>query len=158
MQKKPWYYEKRVGRHGFFPPRLSVIFFRCQCKNCRNEAGENIEPPENESQEKKSTHAGRLNRIADTQFYENLGIPIVQPRWKFEETLLLFFLLDREVLEYDLESSNIKEIQKRYNVIAGMEELSEHTLNKKSIKQIHGKISNMLKYVGTYNRLFPCNK
>ena len=135
-----------------------LILFRCRCKDCHNEAGENIDQPENEGLENKSTHAGRLTRIADIQFYENLGIPIVQPRWKIEETLLLFFLLDREVLEYDLEAPNIKEIQKRYNVIAGMEELSQHTLNQKTIRQIHGKISNMLKYVGTYNRLFPCNK
>ena len=124
--------------------------FRCICKNCRNtQFGQNIYGLElAKDEEDLAGYHGSMPRTKDADFYANLGIQIVKPRWKFEETLLLFLLLDRKVID----SSNATILQTEFNCIVTLKELSNHNLNKKSVKQIESKIMNMLTYVNIYDR------
>ena len=135
-------------------PQKYVFFglFRCACKDCVNRFGNLDRLEEKGSDEDEPSYANRLTRVADADFYKNLGLTIIKRRWSKEETMLLFLLLNRQVSKEDNTPSNVARIRKRFNVIVNLQELSQHLLDKKSLGQIRGKIINMVKYVGMYNR------
>ena len=88
--------------------------------------------------------------MTNKEFFENIGVPTVNPRWTIQEALLLFMLLDRKVEGDKISSSKLMELRKRFCIIANLVKSSQ--LKRKSVGQIRGKFFNMKKYVGIYNR------
>ena len=91
--------------------------------------------------------------MKDIDFYRNLGLKVIEPKWSLEESLLLWILLERNVLASDIFPSNVGRLQKEFNFLTNsIQEFSIHSLNKKSFGQMEGKIRNFLQYIDTYNR------
>ena len=128
--------------------------FRCYCKGCDNRNGKNEDRQITKRQKKtkKPGFAGELKRMKDSEFYANLGLKVIRPRWLLEESLLLFILLNREVSVDDLIPSNIERLQRDFNIIVNLKEVSQHKLHSKSVGQLKGKIRNFLQYLNIYDR------
>ena len=105
-------------------PQKYVFFglFRCACKDCVNRFGNLDRLEEKGSDEDEPSYANRLTRVADADFYKNLGLTIIKRRWSKEETMLLFLLLNRQVSKEDNTPSNVARIRKRFNVIVNLQE------------------------------------
>ena len=127
---------------------------KCRCKECKNDygiKGEVVIFPDLDHLPQPK-HSGKLPRHRDADFYSDLGLKVVKPRWSLHESLFLFLLLDRKVSKNDMSKTNIEKLWKKYNTIANLREVSHHSINTKSSGQIKGKIVTMLKYMDIYAR------
>ena len=108
---------------GWFVAITKIVHcFRCYCKGCKNPIEKNP-PREIKTRKKKSkgpSSSGELKRMKDTDFYRNLGLKVIEPRWSLEESLLLWILLERKVLASDIIPSNVGRLQKEFNFLTNV--------------------------------------
>ena len=134
-----------------------IIHFRCKCQGCKNfEYGQNIEVQKPAKSKKKGNkqdqHSGKLPRTKDSDFYANLGLKTIKPRWTLEESFLLFLTMDNKVETKDVSKGNVSRILTRFNYLVSVAESLSVQLNKKSPGQIEGKIRDFLRNIGRYDR------
>ena len=133
-----------------------MLYFlnRCGCKNCQNPFGQNDGKIDQQTSKRdQETHCGKFGqKINQNQHYSYIGLRIVKPRWTFQESLLLFLLMDRKVSNDAKSSTILADLQTRFNDIVYLKDVSQNSLNKKSIGQIESKITNLLRYVSIYDR------
>ena len=133
----------------------AYYYFRCYCRECDNSKNGKNQDRAVETKKRKNKKpgfSGELTRKKDTDFYADLGLKVIKPRWLLEESLMLFLLLNRKVSIEDKFPSNVGRLQKEFNILVKLEEVSQYNMNKKSFGQLEGKIQNFLQYLNIYDR------